>query len=842
MHSIQLRKYLGKVSADKYEASKTAVVIKANTFFKTEKDQHITGALNTTVFQLDGTYLIVDTDDKEANDFVRNICSNYGVIGNRTRTLSNVLQGLEDKYHYWFRLAEDQQPFTCKTKYSKIKHSPNLSKLDLLGSKKRVINEWTDELKNISQIPYIKDKMLADLLEYVPSGCLAISEAVEPIAPMASPINIQKKVKKNPRGGTCEKHGTYNLDCWYDCEECCQTGDKTNFRLPNGEISFKQYIDETYTVADATETDRFFYNGMALLRKYGTDALGMCAVHYFAESAGEDVYNFREVDKWLRGAINQLKNGTVAETYGQPKLPRGQCLIVLEEEAISEAPVVSEGDALLIKGNELRNFDTIARKILPFIRKELRYCNEDWYAFNADTKLWGILPEPQKIIKRHMFKCVLANNAANAQKMAACEQGDPQFESLKALQKEYTALIKSVESLHNIALVRNDYKVDLNDDTFIKTLDQTAGKLVFNDGIYDIATDTFRKGLTYDDMLSFTLPYAYSVATDEDMAYVREQVMKICALEQWRYDYYMQCIGYSLLGRPTAEQAAFFMVGLTAGNGKSTLLEALTTKMPQYVVKLNSKTFSKGNAEFKKNINSITGARIAWINEVEKVKQDVDMIKEIADGRAIKNPVLFKQKEDLIQILAKLFFVSNGELAFASCEGIKRRYRYIEFIAKFHTPQTFEELEEKRPIDFLADKTFEEFLITERGFAALLALILEGSRSWLKTQSLNVPQQYRALAKAACEKNEEFAEFVSVNIVKAAGKCIQRSEIEERYAMVNSGKKMNNEKTDFRDYMATKGFIYDRLKMKNVHKVKKDGCYMDCALTETEAVDVEESN
>jgi phage/plasmid-associated DNA primase len=295
-----------------------------------------------------------------------------------------------------------------------------------------------------------------------------------------------------------------------------------------------------------------------------------------------------------------------------------------------------------------------------------------------------------------------------------------------------------------------------------------------------------------------------------------------------------------LLGKPAAEQVAFFMVGMSAGNGKSTLLEALTKKMPQYVVNLNSKTFSKGNGDFKKNINSITGARIAWINEVEKVKQDVDMIKQIADGTAIKNPVLFKQKEDLIQILAKLFFVSNGELAFASDAGIKRRYRYIEFIANFYKPEEFEELEEKRSIDFLANDSFAEFLNTERGFAALLALIMEGARSWLKNGSLNVPKEYRELAKAACEKNEEFAEFVSCNIVKSVGKCLARCEIEERFAIVYSCKKLQNERTDFRDYMKSKGFIYDRLKMKNVHKVKKEGCYIDCALSEINELDAEE--
>lgn len=767
-----------------WKTAKAELALKAQLYFKDTTRPHAS-TQNAAVYKIDNTSLVCfDADDKEANDYVASIMEKHGVHGNRTPSVSNYFKHDEEdnahKFHYWFK--------TDKKIDKKI--GLNGTKLDILT--KEIVFEPIIEgqINPIPNAPVLTDAIHADIMKFG----MAISAAAQLSAKAAT-------------------HATID------------------------DIAF---IDANTTAQDATNYATWIKTLIKIANKYGKNERGLCLAHLFSAKASS-VYDPPGVNKeW-----ESIQPEKYTECKFDPILQlAGKCHIVLSDSELSDASTVGEysltADALLIKGNELRNFDTIARKILPFIRMELRYCNEDWYAFNAETKLWGILPEPQKIIKRHMFKCVLANNAANAQKMATCEQGDPQFESLKALQKEYTTLIKAVESLHNIALVKNDYKVDLNDDDFVKTLDQTAGKLVFSDGIHDIATNTFRKGLTYEDRLSFTLPYAYTVATGQDMARVREEVMKICALDQWRYDYYMQCLGYSLLGRPSAEQVAFFMVGITAGNGKSTLLEALTTKMPQYVVKLNSKTFSKGNGEFKKNINSITGARIAWINEVEKVKQDVDMIKEIADGRAIKNPVLFKQKEDLIQILAKLFFVSNGELAFASCEGIKRRYRYIEFIAKFHTAQDYEELEEKRAIDFVQNKAFEEFLITERGFSALLTLILDGARSWLKTEALHVPLHYRALAKAACEKNEEFAEFVGCNIVKAAGKMLTRFEIEERFAMVFSGKKMHNEKTDFRGYMATKGFIYDRLKKKRVFGVVKDGCYMECALTEANDVDVEE--
>ncbi len=81
------------------------------------------------------------------------------------------------------------------------------------------------------------------------------------------------------------------------------------------------------------------------------------------------------------------------------------------------------------------------------------------------------------------------------------------------------------------------------------------------------------------------------------------------------------------------------------------------------------------------------------------------------------------------------------------------------------------------------------------------------------------------------EKIDEFAEFVSRNIVKAVGKCLHRSQIEERYATVNDGNKLPDEATFFRDYMASKGFVYDSTKRKTVNQQKKKGCYTNCALT-----------
>jgi hypothetical protein len=52
--------------------------------------------------------------------------------------------------------------------------------------------------------------------------------------------------------------------------------------------------------------------------------------------------------------------------------------------------------------------------------------------------------------------------------------------------------------------------------------------------------------------------------------------------------------------------------------------------------------------------------------------------------------------------------------------------------------------------------------------------------------------------------------------------------------------RLPNEKTEFREYMASKGFGYDCKKKKRVNALVCNGCYLDCELTNTTTDDLEE--
>lgn len=836
-HALKTCEGYVSTNADKYDETKKKLCSLAQQTLRDKPAYKYWGSAvpNAAVIQLDGNYFVIDTDDKESDDFATDIMAKYGIVDNVTPSLSNYLLGLENKNHYYFQLPEDIR-WTCVTNYVNPAHLSNgkktdkASKLDLLGSTNRIMFENISCLDRLKNIPMMTQEMLDDICSFVPKALLGDKLEFKP-APAPKPI-----VAAKPKGEHKEINQYYS---------------KNTGALWTPEM--KKFIDENTRPEDAGPYQSWSVVLTKIANKYGKTPQGHNAAHYF--SSKNEAYDRKGVDEFWN-KIDLSKENLKEYQFSRIET-NGKCIIQLDEDSISAATTavnsVVSTDAeeeevfetavdMLIKQNEDKNFTTICAKIVPEIKKVLIYCREEWYCYDDETHLWGTIKEPQKIIKKYLFKCVAANNKDVAIRLSRVPDSNEALrKSLIELQKEYLTMYKKIESLQTLALVRKDLETDLRDNEFCNKLDQTAGKLIFKDGVYDIEKDTFTPGLKYEHYLTYTLPYNYRKATAKDRKYVEENVMKICANEDWRYKYYMEILGYSMVGMPDKEQAAFFMVGETAGNGKSTLLEALSEMMPNYVVKLNSKTFSEGNPDYKKSIHSIKGARVAWINEVQKKKQDVDAIKDIADGKPINNPVLYQQKEEKIQIKSKLFFVSNSEVAFANDAGIKRRYRYVEFIAKFHEQQEYDALEEQRDIDFIKDNTFSEFLYTECGFFALLELILEGARRWFAAKRLVVPEHYVKLANAACEKNDEYAEFVSNNIVKSVGDFVLKYHIEERYRE-KYDRKMPSEKDVFRKYMASKGFTYDcnksvRIKVyeMGIEKSKvKDGAYMNCKLREVE--------
>jgi phage/plasmid-associated DNA primase len=475
--------------------------------------------------------------------------------------------------------------------------------------------------------------------------------------------------------------------------------------------------------------------------------------------------------------------------------------------------------------------------ITPEVRKYVRYCNDRWYCYDTIECLWNISKDPTHLFIKILNKYLNWNIANISTKLASVQISDEEAKRLTDSRKTFFAALNEFDKSSTSSQMKKHFQHLINEKDFTSQLDNHKDCLVFADGIYNMKTQQFRKGLRYDDMLSFKLPYKYRETTSADKERAKNIIMKICSNQEWRYEYYIKALGYALTGNASAEQIAFFLIGRTAQNGKSTPLEILTKMLPCYVRKMNPETFADGNKDFHKNIKHIIGARIAWFNEIGKRKINIELLKDVCDGSQIQNKVLYGT-EETIKIDAKLFFVGNSEPKFATDNGIARRYRYIEFKSKFYDRQDFDKIETKRDdYDFLKDPEVPKFLESENGIFAFLSCLFDGAALYYK-DGLATPTEYDELKQQAVAKNDKYHEFITNHITTSDGKCIHKSQFET--AWITTGQDGIYKWDEFSDALLKRGFAYNPKKQKKIKGKLLTGCFVDIDFKDVEMINGQE--
>lgn len=569
-----------------------------------------------------------------------------------------------------------------------------------------------------------------------------------------------------------------------------------------------------------------------LIRKYRaekTDAELRDIIHAFSRKAA-DCYDGAKVDDWLTKYDDAKFPENMRFPEGSSITPEvreaGRQILAREITATADSPVNMFMPTSLLHLGILG----VCEHITPEVRKYVRYCNDRWYCYDTVECLWNISKDPTHLFIKILNKYLNWNIAQISTKLAMVEI-NTEISGEIASRKAFNTALNEFDKSSTSSQMKKHFQHLINDKDFTSKLDNHKDCLVFADGIYNMKTQQFRKGLHYDDMLSFKLPYKFRIPTDDDKQRAKNIIMKICSNQEWRYEYYVKSLGYALTGNASAEQVAFFLIGRTASNGKSTPLDILSKMLPCYVRKMNPETFADGNKDFHKNIKHIMGARIAWFNEIGKRKINIELLKDVCDGNPIQNKVLYGTEETL-QIDAKLFFVGNSEPKFATDEGIARRYRYIEFKSKFYDRTDYEKLETGRPdYDFVKDPEVPKFLESENGMFAFLSCLFDGAALYY-AHGLVTPAEYDELKQQAVAKNDKYHEFITNHIHTASGKCIHKSQFESVW--ITTGQDGSYKWDEFSDALLKRGYAYNPKKQKKVKGKLLTGCFLDIEIVDIE--------
>ena len=172
--------------------------------------------------------------------------------------------------------------------------------------------------------------------------------------------------------------------------------------------------------------------------------------------------------------------------------------------------------------------------------------------------------------------------------------------------------------------------------------------------------------------------------------------------------------------------------------------------MPNYVSKIERKTFEKGYAKAHKHLSGTKRKRIVYVEELSTKEQETEVLKEIGDGKNIKNEIMFGTDE-LINIMFKLFFLSNCQANLKVDGGIGNRYRQLCHNSKFNKETTEDNYD---ALDFIQDKTLADKLKGDYKHA-LLQLFIEAGHEYTKTNTLIIPDEFEEAIANTLEANDE---------------------------------------------------------------------------------------
>jgi len=447
-----------------------------------------------------------------------------------------------------------------------------------------------------------------------------------------------------------------------------------------------------------------------------------------------------DIDKFktLQGQLKEATDDT----------PKG-CVITLEEE---ETPVPKRYISLetLDKGE-----NDIARHISKTLIEILVFCNNKWFLFDKNTCLWRSILNPSAMIIT-TIQTYIDHTKISILKQKLDTDDEEEKKKFTNFEKKYNEFYKQVGKggfTSQIIKILQDY---LFDGEFERKLDTTPYLVAYKNGLYDLKTGKFRKGIKYTDYLTQTIPYNYESATETDITAVKNELLKICNNNPQHLEYYLSSLGYAMTGDSSREQSFWNIRGQKACNGKSVVFDALINIIPNYIVKMESDIFEVNYGSRHKEISTWKGVRIGYINELSKKRQDENVLKELADGTCMRFKVMYGGM-DTMPITLKLWIVGNSTMKVNADNGIKRRLKMLQFDSEFVADLDEDNFETGQ---FKKDLNFGMLLQTKYKHA-LMELIYQYSKKYVDNhyKLCDYPKAWLEECEDVARDNNKFEEY-----------------------------------------------------------------------------------
>lgn len=528
----------------------------------------------------------------------------------------------------------------------------------------------------------------------------------------------------------------------------------------------------------------------------------------------EIIDDLEYIINYTMGFPIKIKNKPFKEAFPFQLLTNTEVVVLKEKFKIEQQRLEHFIDA-----HKLTNPYETALVICNTLSDTLNLCNEDWYML-TETQLWRQQKEPSSYVIAELRKYIDKSNKKIVYKIAQTED-EIEKKKLIELSEKYLKAYKSTVSSSFLNTLIKCLKTFLVDNTFVDKLDNNPHQLAFKNGIVDLKTKQFRKGIVSGDYLTQTIPYDYSPANLVKKNFVKNVLLKILNNNPEHLEYFLCVIGNSFIGIPNLEKSLYFLVDKTTtargDNGKTFFFDILTNLMPNYMYKTKGSFLELKNPKVHKQLAMMKGKRLVWLDELGKSQLNSELMKEIGDGLKIENEVMFGTSS-IINIMFKLFALTNNmPVINAEEEALYNRYKQISYASHFDRTGT-RTVENPAKLEFIADTKLGELIKTEY-VNEVFELVIEYANKYYKNNLPPIPQQFLSDTKETKKNNDSFMNWFEENCEIDENGKIPLALLVNEY---------NLKEKDVKDGMRRMGFKYNKDLMKMGKACKCRVCDVSC--------------
>lgn len=283
------------------------------------------------------------------------------------------------------------------------------------------------------------------------------------------------------------------------------------------------------------------------------------------------------------------------------------------------------------------------------------------------------------------------------------------------------------------------------DEQFALRADETKHLIAFNNGIYDTSTFEFRAGrpedyITFSTRIDYDpeLPHEAHACWPEVKAFL-DSVLPDVVIR----DHFLKHLSTLLIGGNEAQK--FHILTGTGSNGKSLLMNLVTTTLGDYACNVNISLLTQGRQKVGSaapDIVRIKGRRMVTMQEPDEgVALNTGLMKELASGEKISARDLYAGSKAMIDFVvqAKFHLACNEKPKIQTTDGgTWRRLAVIPFPAKFVANP-------KEPHEKLIDESLQHKVVSEawaKCFLSFMVHTLEQGKGWRKLQPPEAVMQY----------------------------------------------------------------------------------------------------